>query len=457
VTTFRWGSDTDTGRVRSVNQDNSLVVAGRLFALADGMGGHLGGEVASEVALAVIGDELSDYTTVDLVDAVREANRRIHQRAGTDPDLTGMGTTVCALALVESAEGAERLALVNVGDSRVYRQRADGFEQLTDDHSLVASLVREGRLSAEEAAVHPQRNVLTRALGIDTHVKVDSWELAPVTGDRYLLCSDGLFNEVEESRIASTLRRLDEPGDACRELVRLANDGGGRDNITCVVVDVLDGPGSADGAAVSAGDTDVHPVVPPLDDDEVDGEPDAGADDASPGDETAVGATAAAAAPPNGRDEFDPDLGRVGDDLDDDEDAVAPAAPRRFTWRVFAFGLALVVLLAATAGFVAWYGRNTYFVSFDADEVVIFKGRPGGFLWFDPTLEERSGIDRRDVPPGLVDEIDAGRDQATLEDARRFVRNLEDQVAEATTTTSTTVPARSVPTTPTPAAGPRAP
>jgi protein phosphatase len=97
-------------------------------------------------------------------------------------------------------------------------------------------------------------------------------------------------------------------------------------------------------------------------------------------------------------------------------------------------------LLVATAGAVAWYGRNTYFVSFDADEVVIFKGRPGGFLWFDPTLEERSGIDRRDVPPGVVDEIEAGRDQATLEDARRFVANLEDQV-DATTTTTTTSPA----------------
>ena len=102
------------------------------------------------------------------------------------------------------------------------------------------------------------------------------------------------------------------------------------------------------------------------------------------------------------------------------------------------FGLALIALLVATAGAVTWYGRNTYFVSFDADEVVIFKGRPGGFLWFDPTLEERSGIDRRDVPPGVVDELAAGRDQATLGDARRYVANLQEQVDAVTTTTTST-------------------
>jgi protein phosphatase len=323
--------------------------------------------------------------------------------------------------------------LVNVGDSRIYRQRDGDLEQLTDDHSLVAGLVREGRLSEEEAATHPQRNVLTRALGIDTHVQVDSWELEAVTGDRYLLCSDGLFNEVEASRISATLRRFDEPTDASRELVRLANEGGGRDNITCVVVDVLDGPGEAGRAPLSASDTDVHPVVPPLDRDEEGGK------DESESDGTAVPPAPEDDDPVDEQDPVDPDLGRVKEDLDDDgideDDDVVPR-PRRFTWRVFVFGLALIGLLVATAGAVAWYGRNTYFISFDADEVVIYKGRPGGFLWFDPTLEERSGIDRRDVPPGLVDEIDAGRDQATLGDARRFVANLADQV-EATTTTTT--------------------
>ena len=437
MTGFRWGSATDAGRVRAVNQDNSLVVDGRLFALADGMGGHQGGEVAAEVALTVLGENLTENTTGDLLDAVREANRRVHQKAGADPDLAGMGTTLCAVALVESTTGDQKLALVNVGDSRVYRQRGADFEQLTDDHSLVASLVREGRLTEDEAATHPQRNVLTRALGIDVYVQVDSWELDMVTDDRYLLCSDGLFNEVEESRISATLRRFEEPTDAARELVRLANESGGRDNITCVVVDVLDGLTLAGRSPLGASDTDVHPVVPPLDPDDPPDEAEAptedvaaadSADDGAPDDASIAAAAVVDAADGDGD----------AEEGDEDDDGPVGARPRRFTWRVVMFGLALIALLVATAGAVTWYGRNTYFVSFDADEVVIFKGRPGGFLWFDPTLEERSGIDRRDVPPGVVDELAAGRDQATLGDARRYVANLQEQVDAVTTTTTST-------------------
>ena len=436
MTSFRWGSATDAGRVRTVNQDDSLVVADRLFALADGMGGHQAGEVAAELALTVLGDHLTENTTDDLLEAVLEANRRVYERAESDPELAGMGTTICALALIEREDGDQGLALVNVGDSRVYRQRGDGFDQLTDDHSLVANLVREGRLSEEEAASHPQRNVVTRALGIDTHVQVDSWELAAVTGDRYLLCSDGLFNEVPEGRIVATLRRFDDPVEASRELVRLANEGGGRDNITCVVVDVLDGPGVADRPAATPADTDVHPVVPPLADH--DDDPDEGPEDDEESDEPEKTAEGEEAEP-------DATLGAVAADLDGEADegtgesASKVASPRRFTWRVVVFALVLVGLLAATAGALAWYGRNTYFVTFDADEVVIFKGRPGGFLWFDPTIEERSGIDRRDIPEAVADEIAGGRDQATLEDARRFVANVTEQVEASTTTTTTTV------------------
>ena len=452
MTGFRWGSATDAGRVRTVNQDNSLVVDGRLFALADGMGGHQGGEVAAEVALTVLGENLTEHTTGDLLDAVREANRRVHEKAGADPDLAGMGTTLCAVALVESMSGEQKLALVNVGDSRVYRQRGADLEQLTEDHSLVASLVREGRLSEDEAATHPQRNVLTRALGIDVYVQVDSWELDVVSDDRYLLCSDGLFNEVEESRISATLRRFDEPTDAARELVRLANESGGRDNITCVVVDVLDGPTLAGRSPLGASDTDVHPVVPPLDPEDAPDETEAPSDEdpaasESPDDQASTAAGAVEADP----DDEEDDVDVVVDDVDD---GPVVARPWRFTWRVFVFGLALIALLVATGGAVTWYGRNTYFVSFDADEVVIFKGRPGGFLWFEPTLEERSGIDRRDVPSGVVDELAAGRDQATLGDAQRYVANLQEQVDSVTTTTTTTTTSTTTTAPPGPARAP---
>ena len=161
-----------------------------------------------------------------------------------------MGTTLCALALVVSGD-QDRLAIANVGDSRIYVYAGDEFEQLTEDHSLVAQLVRDGTLTASQADRHPQRNVLTRALGIDPEVNVDAWEVLPFAGDRFVLCSDGLSNELTDDQIAAVLRRLAEPQEAANELVRLANDNGGRDNITVVVVDIM-GDERTDGVAVSA-------------------------------------------------------------------------------------------------------------------------------------------------------------------------------------------------------------
>ena len=261
MTRLSGGAATDVGRVRSTNQD-SFFVSSALYAVADGMGGHRAGEVAAELATESLrrefGDGHPDLTTDELVRAVQRANTAVVSAAADDPDLSGMGTTLCALALIETATD-ERLAIINVGDSRVYLLKEGDLEQITDDHSLVATLERQGRLTADEAAVHPQRNIITRALGIDTRVMVDSWEVRPVPGDRYLLCSDGLFNEVEESRIAATMRKLASPDEAARELVRLANEGGGRDNITVVVVDVegeadpSDGVGEAEAAAGLAG------------------------------------------------------------------------------------------------------------------------------------------------------------------------------------------------------------
>jgi serine/threonine protein phosphatase PrpC len=238
VTRFAWGAASDIGRVRALNEDSALAVEG-LFAVADGMGGHRGGDVASQVAVHALRDRAPILTTNDLLQAIHDANETIVAQSTGDPALRGMGTTLCVLALVD-AEGQERLAIANVGDSRVYLFTNGELEQMTDDHSLVAALVREGRITPEEAEEHPQRNILTRALGIDTDVLVDAWEVVPVVGDRWVLCSDGLFNEVSEDQIAAVLRRLAAPDDAARELVRLANDAGGRDNITVLVVDIID-------------------------------------------------------------------------------------------------------------------------------------------------------------------------------------------------------------------------
>lgn len=241
MTRFRWGVVTDVGRTRSSNQDSAYAADG-FFAVADGMGGHRGGEVASAVAIESLAAALPVVGTDDVLAAVNAANRAVIERAARDASLRGMGTTLCVLALVApEADGTEPvLLLVNVGDSRAYQFAGGVLEQMTDDHSVVGEMVRQGRLHASEAEAHPQRNILTRAIGIDDATPIDAWHVRPVPGDRWLLCSDGLFNEVTDQTIADVLGSIDDPTAAAEHLVQLANDGGGRDNITVLVADVLD-------------------------------------------------------------------------------------------------------------------------------------------------------------------------------------------------------------------------
>ncbi|MBV9412651.1 MAG: serine/threonine-protein phosphatase, partial [Acidimicrobiia bacterium] len=203
MTELRAGGATDTGLVRDHNEDRYLA-QDRLFAVADGVGGHKAGEVASQTAVDTLAREFTEPTTDALVDAVKTANRMVWNLSEANPDQRGMGTTLTAIALVDDGDEA-RLAIVNVGDSRAYLLQQGQLEQLTEDHSLVEQLVREGQLTPAEAQVHPQRSIITRALGLDPEVEVDSWELTPYKGDRLLLCSDGLTNEVSDEQIASTL------------------------------------------------------------------------------------------------------------------------------------------------------------------------------------------------------------------------------------------------------------
>src|SRR5207245_465316 len=200
VIRLRAGSSTDVGQVREINEDR-LLTADRLFAVADGVGGHQAGEVASEAAVDALLEAFTDRTVDGLVAAVQEANRTVWQLAQDSRERRGMGTTLTALGVVGS-DDEPQLVVVNVGDSRAYLLRQNELTQLTDDHSLVEEMVREGRLTPEEALVHPQRSIITRALGLDPDVEVDNWELAPAAGDRILLCSDGLTNEVSDDRIA---------------------------------------------------------------------------------------------------------------------------------------------------------------------------------------------------------------------------------------------------------------
>jgi|TARA_B110000263_G_scaffold250160_1_gene271022 protein phosphatase len=224
------------GRVRAINQDD-FGAGDDLFVLADGMGGHRGGEVASAEAVAGVLGSFDERTRAGLARAVDRANQAVFGRAAGDVDLFGMGTTLCALALARS-EGGDVLAVANVGDSRVYRYGDGRLTQVSDDHSLVADLVRAGDLTEEEAARHPQRNILTRALGIESALSVDTWELPIQADDRYLLCSDGLFNEIDDDRIAALLAGHDNPELTAATLVRAAVEAGGHDNVTALVVDI---------------------------------------------------------------------------------------------------------------------------------------------------------------------------------------------------------------------------
>ena len=230
---------TDTGRRRRQNED-AFVCEPPLFAIADGMGGAQAGELASRLAAAAIeeaGAAVGDEEGV--VGAVRAANARIFERSLTDPAVAGMGTTA-TVALVD--EHGQTLTLAHVGDSRAYRWRGGELEQLTTDHSLVAELVRSGRLTEAEAAVHPHRSVITRALGTEADVEVDTLSLELAPGDLVLLCSDGLSAMVRDDEIARLLEGSGgDPHVAAETLVRAANAAGGEDNVTVVLFEILEG------------------------------------------------------------------------------------------------------------------------------------------------------------------------------------------------------------------------
>jgi protein phosphatase len=233
----------DTGRRRRRNED-AYVLRPPLFAVADGMGGAQAGEVASRLAAAALTDEPEERPRGPEAVArlVRSANRRVYERSSEDAAVSGMGTTM-TVALVEDGS----VTIGHVGDSRAYLVRAGRLEQLTQDHSLVAELVRSGKLTPAEAGAHPQRSVITRALGTDPEVDVDTLRVETRAGDLFLLCSDGLTSMVGDDEILATLEANRHDLDsAARALVALANRGGGEDNITVVFFEIGDADGRFD-------------------------------------------------------------------------------------------------------------------------------------------------------------------------------------------------------------------
>ncbi len=237
---LRVGAATDTGRVRDHNEDSAMAEGG-IFVVADGMGGHAAGEVASGIVIETMRAlaRRSDLTSEDITRQLLLANQQILEAVAAHPEQRGMGTTASGLALVTSG-GADHWAVFNVGDSRVYRYIDGVLTQVTVDHSEVQELVAAGTITPAEARVHPARNVVTRSLGTEFAYQSDIWVLPPYAGERFVVCSDGLTNEITDAHLRDLLAEYPDPQVAAEELVRAAVEAGGRDNVTVVVVN-LDG------------------------------------------------------------------------------------------------------------------------------------------------------------------------------------------------------------------------
>jgi PPM family protein phosphatase len=490
VTVLRSGSATDVGRVRKVNQDLPLE-APNLYAVADGMGGHVGGEVAAQVAVeALLRVFTREPTRAGLLDAFTKANSAVWEEGQEHSELRGMGTTLTAVALVGGDDGRDILALANVGDSRAYLFSDDQIVQLTADHSLAEERMRHGEMTEEEAAVHPQRHILTRALGVASEVEPDMWELQLRLGDRVVLCSDGLSNELTSEELAEVLSRVPDPGEAAHQLVEIANEHGGSDNITVVVVDVLVGEDTPAHASVITplGARAGSPLlVGPGSSPGGGAAPDRPASDAfAEGTQLGFGSQTTSLRGEGLRTgEFFPDttqavpVARATDrSAVSPQPSVAPVPPdetrrqrrrrlgiqRRITFRVILFILLIAAVPTGAYFAIRWYAYDNWYLAIQKDQIVVKQGHPGGVLWFHPRVVEYTGTTTSQLLPTDVATIRAGVQEPSLLAATRYVANLQNEYQSVqnakhpstTTTTSTTVPGSPPVSTPTPSTTPPA-
>ncbi|CAA9451650.1 MAG: Protein serine/threonine phosphatase PrpC, regulation of stationary phase [uncultured Rubrobacteraceae bacterium] len=381
---------TDPGKVRKNNEDSLLVGEGRdetLFVVADGIGGFEAGEVASSIAVDVLKDV---GPSESLEDAIREANRRILAAARGDERFHGMGTTVVAMRF--GGTGEEPISQIShVGDSRAYLLRGEDLKPVTEDHSLVAELVRSGDLTRDQASEHPQKNLITRALGAEEEVDVDTVVLPVEPGDRLLLCSDGLSDMVPEPRILMILTSNPEnPEGAARALVSAALEAGGADNVTVVVVDIREEDPPVE--ELHRGGTEEFRAILP--------------DETRP--ETSRGGI------PRGKKQASAhakrrDLGRPG---------------RAMVALVRTVAVVLVIAALLTP-FYLW-GSSRYFLGFDEGEVAVYRGLPYA-PWGLEFSEEvrRTGLEEADVEERFRDDVEDHRLYSSEEQVEEVVRGLE--------------------------------
>jgi PPM family protein phosphatase len=410
---LRYAVRSDVGLLREGNED-SAYAGPRLLVIADGMGGHAAGEVASAVAIAALAGldhPMPDADLLDpLADAVAAANTTLHEMSAADPAVEGMGTTLTAMLWQDA-----RVALCHIGDSRAYLLRDGDFSQITRDHTLVQSLVDDGRLTPEAAATHPQRSLLLRALDGRTEAEPDLSIREVRLGDRYMLCSDGLSDVVTEQTLHKTLVTFTDPDEAVIQLVGLAIHSGGPDNITCIVADVIDpaaGPAAPSLASVIAGAASISDGRPPVHTDSPAGR--------------AHQLTQVTAFPGIAAGEADDEEMPAVleyDDEDEDEDDGRWARPR---WPVVTSILVVLLLLIGGGGYAAWrYTQGQYYVGAADGQVAIFRGineQVAGMSL--SSVYSRTGIPMSGVPANDARQIQATIPASGLANARGIVLNI---------------------------------
>jgi len=442
---LRYAVRSDVGLLREGNED-SAYAGPHLLAIADGMGGHAAGEVASAVAISALAGLDEEVPVSDLLEllsaAVASANATLHEMSSQDPSVEGMGTTLTALLWSGST-----VALCHIGDSRAYLLRDGDFHQITHDHTLVQSLVDDGRLSPEQAHTHPQRSLVMRALQSSTDAEPDLSVREALAGDRYLLCSDGLSDVVSEQTMHKTLVKFTDPEEAVHQLIDLAIRGGGPDNITCIVADVVDTatePGAATKASIIAGAASNGNGRPREHSDS----PAARASQLTqPGLQTAVRpqaagrpattATAPAATRPGATTQ--PGMvtrtgiatqpgtvaGLAGPEPED-PDAVEGTLGRR-RWPLVTSILAVLVIVIAAGGYAAWrYTQNQYYVGTDGHQVIIFRGVDEQVAGLSlSSVYQRTGIPIAHVTANDLPQVKSTITADNLNSAKQIVVNIQ--------------------------------
>ena len=392
MTHWRFAEATDTGLVRQSNQD-AVYVDDSLAIVADGMGGHAAGEVASEMTIELLRSGFAgDQSVEGLYNAINAANISVLNDARENPNHFGMGTTVIAIGLTVDGEGVTSPTLCHVGDSRAYQLRDGALRLLTDDHSVAEEWVRMGRLTPEEAAVHPRRHQLTRGVGVEDTIAVDVMSVHALRGDRLLLCSDGLSNELDSdtlARLASAPFTLEE---SVTQLIEAAKEAGGHDNISAVLLELDD---------INVASTPIQRTIssttPPV-------------------------AKSAAAT------------------------TVRRRKKRGLTWRTPFVAAVLIGVVVGAYFIVHWYAYSTYYLGDDSGVVAIYQGQPGGVLWFKPTLVVDTSYNLNTLRPGDQSQLEQTISEPTFTAARKYSDYLCSVATKCTvstqpsSTTTTTVP-----------------